>query len=192
MTKPELVATVIDKIFDDLTQLDLMYKKGVPVKHILENTDIPVELIAAMTDIPVPEKDYIIPVQVIAEGYVKVKGVSAADALNTLHETELTDDNITIDLTKMTTELSDPTDKVIRVVNDANLVKAYTAAGKNFKGEILKSDIKPIEDKETYMLHILAKMFGVEIPDCFQFDPNCKCGCNCECEANTDTDANAE
>lgn len=129
----------IEDVKNDCKEIERLSKKGVPVEDLIKEKHIPLEFISAFTDIKLPEKEYIVPVHFVTEGYIKVKAVSENDAIMSALEGM---DSIKPDMSKLTTELSNHDGIALHIVEDEKLVKAFTKANdeKAFNQPILKSD----------------------------------------------------
>jgi hypothetical protein len=179
----ETIQEIIHDVKEQAATLERLYKKGVPVDKIVESTDMPIELIAVLTDIPIEKKEYIVPVQVITEGYVKVKAISIDDAVASVSAGL---DNIKFETDKLSVDLSDSDGIAARVVDDGDIVQAYTKAGESFakNQKFLDSDIKSITDfsKNNINAAIYTYLTG-EYPDC-----NSCCCCCGDDDAEDDTE----
>ena len=172
---------VINKIKKDAEKLNRLYHKGVSPEALIESTDMPSELIDILTDIPVEKHEYVIPVQVVTEGYVKVKAASIDDAIAAASCGLGT---IKIDPAKLSTSLSDTDKKVLRIVPDAELIDLYSKSEKTMDFKFMEHEIKSLADLigDESPDNIISILMSGE-PLCDNDDDNesddedCKCDC---------------
>lgn len=137
--------SIMNEIQSCCKEMEKDFAKGKPLDEIIEHSPLPSYVVAGNTNIPFKKEEFIVPVQFLVEGYVKVPAYDVTDAIaSTIKER----DTIKFDCTKISPAISTSDDRVTHIVEDSSIVDNYTRLHKQGKlvADTLDHNIVPLTD----------------------------------------------
>jgi len=182
--KEAFVDTIIEDAKEKCVAIKQLMDKGVSLEDALEVYKIPPEFVCALTDIDVPTKTFIVPVQVLTEGYIAVNAINAYDAIITA---ERHASDIKIVPSKLSAKVSNESDPVATPLRDTDIVNALTKAHEKgtLKAKLLETpanitSVSKSFTKDSFKEFIINSFLSEDEDD----DDECCCGSRCCCESS--------
>lgn len=147
----ELVySSLKDMMTSDCDQIKRLYDKGVSLEDAMRQvgTILPTYIISCITKIPLQKNEYILPVQFVVEGYIKVTANDPREAIiSAINDRK----SIVLDPLKTSTCLTDAKETPVHILEDESIIELYSATHKqgNFKSELMDNDVKQISTVST-------------------------------------------
>lgn len=136
--KKDFVEKSLDVMKDACLQIKRLIDNGASWDDIKDVYDIPPAMVHALTGIEIPTKTFIVPIQVLTEGYVAVEAFDETDAIFTARRAIK---DLKATPSKLTTNLSNKAEMEAMPIPDTQIIEVLSKAYANntFKGKLLET-----------------------------------------------------